>query len=645
MRKLLLFLFAASFCFAGDRVVPGKFIVEPTTLICAGFEWYVEGDDNHNATVSVQFRQKGKKEWKEALPLLRIGHEKAGYPEWNYVTPNMFAGSIFDLEENTEYECRFEITDPDGIRGKAKKMVKIKTRKEPQEYEGGEVRHVYPFKYKGEKLQPAYDGLYHAYYGYRRNCDWILTTDPVGAGDLILVHAGTYKADREDYRDYHGLTFDGTYTLTQDGTPEKPITIKNAGDGEVIFDGNGAHNLFNLMGGDYHIIEGLTIRNTDYGIISGMMNITGSDGLTVRNCQFENIGIGVHGVYEGSKNYYIADNVFIGREDTTALFKTRGSNPMGQINQRVISYYAVKVHGQGHVICHNLVKFFFDGIDVCTHSEPETDQDKKSVSIDIYNNDIFLCNDNFIEADGGQHNIRVLRNRGFNAAQAGWTNQPIFGGPAYWIRNVGFNTPYSSAFKWWGMFPAGVVAYHNTFSTFNLRFFNPCSNVHFRNNLYVPPDDETYYSSCTLYSFTSYSSSDYNGYRMPEGMEKPVRWNTPKEGALRDYNLPNNPTVYQSLEELAEETGQEAHSILVDEGVFEKWVSPQWAGYYKDKAAYPLYYPEQVDFRLRAGAAPIDKGLILPNVNDDYNGNAPDMGAIEYGEVQPAYGPRTQSIE
>ena len=49
------------------------------------------------------------------------------------------------------------------------------------------------------------------------------------------------------------------------GTPEKPITIKAAGDGEVIFDGAGNHRLFDVMASSYHIFDGLTIRNTDVG--------------------------------------------------------------------------------------------------------------------------------------------------------------------------------------------------------------------------------------------------------------------------------------------------------------------------------------------------------------------------------------------
>jgi hypothetical protein len=36
----------------------------------------------------------------------------------------------------------------------------------------------------------------------------------------------------------------------------------------------------------------------------------------------------------------------------------------------------------------------------------------------------------------------------------------------------------------------------------------------------------------------------------------------------------------------------------------------------------------------------IDAALPLPNINDSYLGNAPDLGAIEQGEPMPAYGVR-----
>ena len=53
-----------------------------------------------------------------------------------------------------------------------------------------------------------------------------------------------------------------------------------------------------------------------------------------------------------------------------------------------------------------------------------------------------------------------------------------------------------------------------------------------------------------------------------------------------------------------------------------------------------IYRFEDLDFRLRPESEAVDTGLILPNVNDDFRGNAPDLGALEAGQPMPIYGPR-----
>ena len=88
-------------------------------------------------------------------------------------------------------------------------------------------------------------------------------------GDTILVHAGLYKDDRYRYGAGLGTVSSGTYFLTQSGTADKPIVIKAAGDGEAIFDGDGAYNLFNVMAANYNYFEGLTIRNTELAFRAG----------------------------------------------------------------------------------------------------------------------------------------------------------------------------------------------------------------------------------------------------------------------------------------------------------------------------------------------------------------------------------------
>ena len=53
-----------------------------------------------------------------------------------------------------------------------------------------------------------------------------------------------------------------------------------------------------------------------------------------------------------------------------------------------------------------------------------------------------------------------------------------------------------------------------------------------------------------------------------------------------------------------------------------------------------IYKAEDLDFQLKPNAAAVDAGCILPNVNDDFTGRAPDLGALEVGQPVPVYGPR-----
>ena len=115
----------------------------------------------------------------------------------SYAAPNMFAGSILDLEPGTEYACRVVLADTDGVSGKAEFIVTVRTRPEPKPFAGGRVYHVYPGGYKGPKETPAFTGLGAAYFTGSSHTDNHNTFPPrVQPGDTILVHAGLYKDNR-----------------------------------------------------------------------------------------------------------------------------------------------------------------------------------------------------------------------------------------------------------------------------------------------------------------------------------------------------------------------------------------------------------------------------------------------------------------
>ena len=128
-----------------NAVAAGAFHVERPTLISLGFDWRIAGDDNRNAKVEVAYRKKGETPWKTGMPLMRSQNEMVGmapgpggpdsegrFPLFNYRVANIFAGSIFHLEPGAEYECRFTLTDPDGVSGKAVQTVTVRTRQEPK---------------------------------------------------------------------------------------------------------------------------------------------------------------------------------------------------------------------------------------------------------------------------------------------------------------------------------------------------------------------------------------------------------------------------------------------------------------------------------------------------------------------------------
>jgi hypothetical protein len=656
----LVLLGALTSAHAGNQTVSSEVYIEPPTLINLGFEWPIDGDDNRNARVAVEYRRKGEagSAWKPAMDLMRLqGEEVWLRGALDYTAPNLFAGSVLDLQEDTDYQVKLTLTDPDGVDGfdgrtPVVRVIDVRTRAEPVPAPGGRVFHVYPPGFTGTRQQPAFSGLLEAYYMASLGGDWSRASPPrVQAGDTVLVHAGVYLSKHDHYSHEInsrfttccGTPWDGTYYLTQDGTPEKPIAIVAAGDGEVIFDGDGNAVLFNLMGGDYHYFEGITFRNTGIAIEAGQKGIAGSKGLTVKRSKFTDVGTAVHSDWSGSERFTILDNDMLGRESLTALFTWYAVKPWSDFPDfaergKMKSFYAVSIYGAGHVMAYNRVRGFHDGLDHVTYGMPDG---PRPVAIDIYNNDVSVVHDNCFETDGAMHNIRVLRNRCFNAVLGAMSPQPIFGGPVYFIRNVVYNA-------WWGPVkihadPSGIHYLNNTYVG-EFRMLTPASNLHLRNNLLLGQGVTPRVLS--IDTFTNYSDSDYNGFRPNPGAAESFAWNSPPFDVVRDYHrtrkapgagavaIPLTPRVFRTLKDYAKATGQDRHSVQIDFDVFVNAPAPDFTD--------PTHVvdPDSVDLALRPRSKAVDAGAVIPNVTDGFRGKAPDLGAYELGAPLPHYGPR-----
>lgn len=658
-----------------NQVAAGELLIEPPTLQNLGFEWFIDGDANRNAKVEVAYRESGSREWKTAQPLLRLGGERIfSQSQVDVLVPQMFAGSILDLKPGTSYEARFTLSDPEGVSGPAIRTLAVRTRSEPVPYAGGRVFHVYPPGFQDAKSEPSFEGLMCAYNFWCAGTDWATAGRPrVRPGDTLLVHAGLYKYNRYEYTNNAAVNrtvpLDGTYYLTADGTEEMPIAIKAAGDGEVIFDGNGNATLFDVKAADYTYFEGITFRNAEVAISAGTQFIVGSKGLTVKNSRFENVGAGVFTNYSGSSNFYISDNYFYGRNDPVHLIGWAGDALWKRFNgvdgQRfppvMASYVAVKLYGPGHVVSYNYIADFHDGINVETYGNPDGSVasgpgivegphyppreywNRRPVAIDFYNNYITNSHDNPIEADGGMHNIRIMRNMLINHPSHAMCNQPTLGGPVYWIRNIAYNLPGGSTRLTGGA--AGVLFYNNTILS---ETSGNTQNSHWRNNLILGQNAGSSFTGdgdpilFGITTYTNYTSSDYNGFGPVPDARVNFIWSSPALDVMADYPGPGKRPALQNrsfgtLEEYSRSTGQDAHSVMLDYSVFRKVRR-------LDARDIPnlqkLYKAEDFDFSLVAGSAAIDRGLALPNVTDGFGGRAPDLGALESGRAAPHYGPR-----
>jgi len=225
-----------------------------------------------------------------------------------------------------------------------------------------------------------------------------------------------------------------------------------------------------------------------------------------------------------------------------------------------------------------------------------------------------------------------MRNRGVNAGQCGLSAQPVFGGPAYFIRNVMYHIPNGVALKFMAK-PAGLYVLHNTIISEN-RNMEIFSNAHFRNNLFLGIDA----AKRNIAAFplaTSYSSYDYDGYRPNKSATNQYQWLAPEDGQLRNYELvSSNSKSFATLKELSEASGLEKHGVEIDYDIFNNLLPPD------PLRPHAIYHATDIDFTLNPKGKAVDKGVIMPNINDGFKGKAPDLGALEAGESMPIYGAR-----
>ena len=97
---------------------------------------------------------------------------------------------------------------------------------------------------------------------------------------------------------------------------------------------------------------------------------------------------------------------------------------------------------------------------------------------------------------------------------------------------------------------------------------------------------------------------------------------------------PGDWKTFSTLADFRAATGQEEHGLELDFDIFEEMSAPDPA------RRHAVYHATELNFRLKPGSKAVDAGVRIPTVNDDFSGEAPDLGALEAGRPAPHYGPR-----
>ena len=570
---------------AANNISAGELIVEPATLHSLGFEWSVTGDDNRNAQVTIKYKKSADSAWKEAQPMLRNNGETVAYSDSSlrYVTPNLFAGSVLNLESATSYDVEFKMIDPDG--GSTTKNINVSTKAELVE-KANRTLHVYPPSYSGSKLTPSFTDVQSAY-------------NQVQPGETILIHPGTYQKD---------LVFN------KQATAANPITIKGADRETTILQGVG-NTLINMGGSSYHIIDNLTL--TDAGTLIYGEGTPSAQFIQIANNKMTNTGLAVRCLSTNCKGLTITNNIMTGwYTPQNWMIRTRQGNA------------AVYLGGQAHDVSYNKISLFWDGPSIVT-GKPDF-SGPINVAIDFYNNELFFMNDDCMQLDYGVYNIRAFRNFCHNSFM-GISAQPTYGGPIYIYQNIVYNVQRNGLKL--NVEPSGLIIINNTLAN-TTGFVSPLwSNGQVFNNLFLGADTPLDDSGRAIFTGTYtplITELDYNGYRRNEIISAQAH---SKYFWIANPNDSNSSNISSStLSDFVNRTGFEQHGVELDYGVFENVSIP-------DRTNYTNTGQNQ-KFSLSASSAAINKGKFIANINDSYTGTAPDLGAYEFGQAPYTFGPR-----
>lgn len=347
---------------------------------------------------------------------------------------------------------------------------------------------------------------------------------------------------------------------------------------------------FNVDSRDWIWIEGFEIRY--YGTQSGGCGICTSNvsHLVIRKNKIHNMQLGIfidwNGTDEQGNDTRIESNeIFDPPVNEWPWKAVKGTSMEGT---------GIVLRGHiGAIVRGNEIYRFFNGI--YTGSSAALEDPEVAFDADIYNNYIHHISDDGLEPEGACINQRFRKNR-VDRMLVGISIGPVTQGPTWVVRNL-FTNFTGTSIKW-ARDPDGIVLiYHNTSWTNAagldaMSTITPMHNTVMRNNIFMG-NGFSFKSVVTGATDNDWNYDNWYTTLSPGGPR--FRWEN---------------KTYQGMSQLCSATGLECNGHEDSPGFFN---------------------PSGRDFRLRPTSPNIDRGILIPGINDNFLGSAPDLGVYEFG--------------
>jgi hypothetical protein len=346
------------------------------------------------------------------------------------------------------------------------------------------------------------------------------------------------------------------------------------------------NHAFDVAGRDWIWIEGFEMRF--YGINTdgcGVCTVNASH-VVIRRNRIHNLQLGIFINWTGGESQ---------GNDTRIEFNEIYDPPVNEWPWNAVKGSSMEGTGivvRGHIgaiVRNNEVHHFFNGI--YTGSSAALENPAIAFDADIYNNRIHHISDDGLEPEGACVNHR-FRNNVVDTMLVGVSLAPVTQGPT-WVLRSAYTNYTGTSIKWDQGADGLMLIYHNTFWT-NAPGLNAMSMIHpvhnavMRNNIFQG-----------------------NGFAFEEPFTGSTGhdWNYDNWYTTRGYphfkweNVP-----YNTITELCTATRLECNGHESPPG---------------------LANPSGGDVTLLPSSPNIDRGVIIPGINDGFTGSAPDIGLYE----------------